>query len=238
MTSLIRWLASLELMRRAYLHAWALGTNSPIARAGHCVACAAALSDPADGAPLLDLLPALPPRVRASRDSREMADRWQLVPLNGACASEPGLRIVSIAAAGSGLAISSSDGSLILYKVCLARLAAGLLPPSLPPREGFALNSPILPWRPEGQYSRTALSRAVRCTYAEGRSSGGGPLLILDSVHTNSAHPQPMLSLPPRSLLAPSSLPPRSLLAGRWPSPLAEPAGRARWPSSLAEPVS
>ena len=132
MTSLIRWLASLELMRRAYLHAWALGTNSPIARAGHCVACAAALSDPADGAPLLDLLPALPPRVRASRDSREMADRWQLVPLNGACASEPGLRIVSIAAAGSGLAISSSDGSLILYKVCLARLAAGLLPPSLP----------------------------------------------------------------------------------------------------------
>jgi hypothetical protein len=62
-----------------------------------------------------------------------MADRWQLVPLSGACASEPGLRIVSIAAAGSGLAICTSDGTLILYKVCLARLAADLTPPPLLP---------------------------------------------------------------------------------------------------------
>ena len=140
-----RWLASLELMRRAYLHAWALGTDTPIARAGHCVACAASLSDPADGAPLLDLLPALPPRVRASRDSREMADRWQLVPLSGACASEPGLRIVSIAAAGSGLAICTSDGTLILYKVCLARLAADLTPPPLIPSRFVRVSPLILP---------------------------------------------------------------------------------------------
>lgn len=78
-------------------------------------------------------------------------------------------------------------------------------------REGFALNSPIFPWRMEGQYSRIALSRAARSTYAEGRSSGGGPLLILASVH-----PQPhahALSPPLAPFLAPSRC------------PLAEPAG-------------
>lgn len=65
----------------------------------------------------------------------------------------------------------------------------------------------------EGQYSRTALSRAARSTYAEGRSSGGGPLLILASVH-----PQPHAhALSPR--LAPFLAPSRC--------PLAEPASRA-----------
>lgn len=113
------WLGCIELMRRAYLHGWALATDTPIARAAHCVACAAALSDPSDGSALLGLLPAHPPRVRASRLSREVAaDRWQLLRLSGLCGGGAApLRILSIAAAGSGLAVSTRDGTLLLFKV-------------------------------------------------------------------------------------------------------------------------
>ena len=34
------WFGCIELMRRAYAHAYALASELPIARAAHCVACA------------------------------------------------------------------------------------------------------------------------------------------------------------------------------------------------------
>ena len=56
------WMGCLELMRRAYAHAFALASDVPIMRAAHCVACAAALRDEMDGRALMGLLSAQPPR--------------------------------------------------------------------------------------------------------------------------------------------------------------------------------
>ena len=120
------WLASLELMRRAHAHSYALASDGPVVRAAHCAACAAALPDarPSLGLPLLQLLSAHPPRGvpggghMTGVDSGN--DEWRLVRLSGATATAHTLRVACIAAAGDLLAVSVLGGQLILYRYMCA----------------------------------------------------------------------------------------------------------------------
>ena len=119
------WAGCLELMRRAYAHAYALASELPIARAAHCVACAAALPSEGDGAPLLQLLPAQPPRSGAPRSgyvtSGADGAQWRLMRLSGDVGKTTTLRIACLAAAGSGFAIGTLGGEIRLYRLRVGR---------------------------------------------------------------------------------------------------------------------
>lgn len=138
------WLDSIELMRRAYAHAYALASDSPVTCAGHCVACAAALPDEVDATPLLQLLSAQPPRSTArgpcalESDSRQ----WQLLRLTGDTGMMPSLRVSCIAAAGSGLAVATLGAELILYRVRISRHGGDA---STPPCISTPPPSPVTP---------------------------------------------------------------------------------------------
>ena len=133
------WFCCIELLRRAYAHAYALASDVPIAQAAHCVACAAALPSEADGSPLLQLLPAQPPRSGAPSGACAASEvdsaQWRLVRLSGDIGSAPALRIGCIASVGSAFAIATLGGEIILSRLCVSStpLRAGAAPAAPPP---------------------------------------------------------------------------------------------------------
>ena len=78
----------------------------------------AALPNDTDGAPLLQLLSAQPPRTRRGVTAAALdvdSTQWRLVRLSGDTGRT--LRVGCIAAAGSGLAVATLGGEIILYRV-------------------------------------------------------------------------------------------------------------------------
>ncbi|KAL1510631.1 hypothetical protein AB1Y20_006932 [Prymnesium parvum] len=112
------WLSALEEMRRAYSHAWAMGSEVPIIRAAHCVACAAAFGAVGGGRALLKLEPPKPfgSTLRLRSTSRERQG-LRLSRLVGDISSEGSLRVSAIGAMGSLLCVGFSGGELHMYRV-------------------------------------------------------------------------------------------------------------------------